>query len=139
MVDLALCKKLAIKPGCVVAIIGCPPELEAQLPVSDARCSADVVVAFVRNQTILAEYLADAVATYRRGGALWFAYPKKSGTIASDISRDSGWDRLAEHDLLPVSQISVDSDWSALRFRFRDEIGKLTRASDFPGQARRSR
>lgn len=139
MIDLALCKKLAIKADFAVTILGCPPGLADQLPASDARSPADVVVAFVRDRSMLAEYLSDALATYRRGGALWFAYPKKSSSIASDISRDSGWDGLAEHDLLPVSQISVDGDWSALRFRYRDEIGKLTRATDFPGQARRSR
>ena len=66
---------------------------------------------------------------------MWFAYPKKSGTIASDITRDDGWDLLAAHDLLPVTQVAIDSDWSALRFRYRDEIKKLTRASDYPGKA----
>jgi hypothetical protein len=29
--------------------------------------------------------------------------------------------------LLPVTQVALDDTWSALRFRFRDEIRKLTR------------
>ncbi|MAF63879.1 MULTISPECIES: hypothetical protein [Pseudomonadota] len=55
--------------------------------------------------------------------------------IRSDITRDDGWESLAAQDLLPVTQVAIDNDWSALRFRYRDEIARLTRASDYPGKA----
>jgi hypothetical protein len=32
-----------------------------------------------------------------------------------------------ERDLLPVTQVAIDETWSALRFRRRREIAKLTR------------
>jgi hypothetical protein len=68
-----------------------------------------------------------AAAAYEDGGHLWFAYPKLSGTLKTDITRDTGWTALDAHTLMPVSQIAIDATWSALRFRRRHEIKKITR------------
>lgn len=135
MADAALLKKLGIKDGSTVLMTGCPQVLQPSLGVSRASSNPDVILAFVRDRQALAQALPVAMAAYGRGAVLWFAYPKKSGSIASDITRDKGWELLAEQDLLPVTQVAIDADWSALRFRYRDEIGKLTRSTDFPGQA----
>jgi hypothetical protein len=35
----------------------------------------------------------------------------------TDINRDSLWPILGEHGLRPVTQVSIDQVWSALRFR----------------------
>jgi hypothetical protein len=45
---------------------------------------------------------------------LWVAYPKGD---RADINRDSLWPVVAEHGVRPVSQISIDEVWSAIRFR----------------------
>ncbi len=51
-------------------------------------------------------------------GTLWFAYPKKSSKkISSDIDRDHGWEILTSRGLDKVRLVSLDDDWSALRFR----------------------
>jgi hypothetical protein len=68
-----------------------------------------------------------AAAAYIDGGHLWFAYPKLSGSLKTDITRDAGWTVLDAHTLMPVSQIAIDATWSALRFRRRHEIKKITR------------
>jgi hypothetical protein len=41
-------------------------------------------------------------------------YPKGN---KADINRDSLWPIVGEHGLRPITQISVDDTWSALRFR----------------------
>lgn len=87
----------------------------------------DVIVAFVRCIADVGGRLAEVMPFYRRGAGLWFAYPKRSGAHRSDISRDRGWTAVEAAGLLPVSQVAIDADWSALRFRFRDEIPKLAR------------
>ena len=71
--------------------------------------------------------LDQALPHYREGRALWFAYPKKTGAIRTDLSRDHGWEPLAERGLLAVTQVAIDATWSALRFRRRAEIRTLTR------------
>ena len=51
-------------------------------------------------------------------GILWFAYPKKtSKKFSSDIDRDHGWEVLLNRGFDKVRQISINDDWSALRFR----------------------
>lgn len=51
-------------------------------------------------------------------GKLWMVYPKgNSKNLASDINRDRGWEPIAEAGFRAVSQVAVDNDWSALRFR----------------------
>jgi hypothetical protein len=87
-------------------------------------------IAFVRNASELAEAAAEVASTYRRGGHLWLAYPKKSGAIRSDLTRDHGWEPIAALGLLAVTQVALDEDWSALRFRYRDEIKLLKRRSE---------
>lgn len=59
---------------------------------------------------------------------VWFAYPKGSSKrYRSDYNRDSGWESLGAAGLEPVRQVSIDEDWSALRFRRADKIKRLTR------------
>ena len=51
-------------------------------------------------------------------GKLWLAYPKgRSHKYPTDINRDRGWDTVTETGFRPVSQVAIDDDWSALRFR----------------------
>lgn len=51
-------------------------------------------------------------------GKLWMAYPKGSSRrYTSDINRDRGWETIKEAGFRTVSQVAIDNDWSALRFR----------------------
>ena len=48
---------------------------------------------------------------------LWFAYPKLTGGIATDINRDTGWEPLRSLGYDTVAAVAIDDTWSALRFR----------------------
>jgi hypothetical protein len=46
------------------------------------------------------------------------AYPKgASKSYVTDINRDRGWDIVEGIGFRRVSQVAIDKDWSALRFR----------------------
>ncbi len=124
-------EKLGLKPGRTGWVIG--GALEGFLP--ELPQAPDVILAFVLRQAALRAALAEALPHYVRGRALWFAYPKKSGAIRTDLTRDVGWEPVQDAGLLPVSQISIDADWTALRLRYRDEIARLTRKAGWPGAA----
>jgi hypothetical protein len=128
--------KLGLKPGMSGWAINCPATLPdiAALPASQPDGNVDLILAFVSAIADVPPALATALPAYIRGKALWFAYPKKTGNIRTDISRDTGWQALGAENLLPVTQTSIDDTWSALRFRYRDEIKTLTRKSDMPGK-----
>ena len=57
-------------------------------------------------------------------GLLWISYPKRSSKIDSDLSRDDMWELYIDESLRPVSQISIDETWSAVRFRPTEKVGK---------------
>ncbi|MDQ5932650.1 MAG: hypothetical protein QG649_735 [Patescibacteria group bacterium] len=87
----------------------------------------DFVILFVENVAAVERYANIAAQAVGPETALWVAYPKLSGKLRSDISRDQGWSALESHDLLPVTQISLDDDWSLLRFKRRVDIKTVTR------------
>ena len=59
---------------------------------------------------------------------LWFAYPKgTSKKYKCDFNRDNGWEALGALGFEGVRMVSIDEDWSAMRFRKVEYIKKLTR------------
>ncbi len=129
--------KLGFKPDMLGWIHNAPAELSSVLLLPSApppTGSVSLTLICVKACADVPAGLVAGQSTYERGKALWFIYPKRSGAICTDISRDKGWEALAAVDLLPVTQVSIDDTWSALRFRYRDEIKTLTRKSDLPGK-----
>jgi hypothetical protein len=125
-------RKLGYKPGSTVHCHHVPDQLApvfGPLVASQTTTpeTAQWSIWFVQSAQALEACATMANNSYANGGHLWFAYPKLSGKIKTDITRDKGWSALAPFDLLPVMQVALDTDWSALRFRRRAEIKKLTR------------
>jgi hypothetical protein len=123
--DNALEKKLLITEAKRVAVINAPSDLfrfegRKEGPV-------DVLLVFVKDKQDVSMSVDQAISSLGSEGVLWFAYPKKSSGIKTNISRDSGWAPLAKNKFLPVTQVAIDDTWSALRFRPIDQIPKLTR------------
>ena len=87
----------------------------------------DFVILFAENVAAVNRHADNVARVVDPETALWVAYPKLSGKLRSDISRDQGWDALEAHDLLPVTQISLDDDWSLSRFKRRVDIKTVTR------------
>jgi hypothetical protein len=128
-----LVQRLLIKTGMCVAILNAPPDYQiGELPdeitlTHNPEPKQDVVQLFVANINDLNAHFVGAMRALKEGGILWLCYPKKGSALASDLHRDSEWKIVDEADWLPVTQISIDETWSALRFRPRTEIKKLTR------------
>lgn len=80
--------------------------------------------AFVHDVAELRRLAPQARDAVMYDGLLWISYPKKSSRIATDISRDVAWEVMKEYGLRPVTQVSIDETWSALRFRPPEEVGK---------------
>jgi hypothetical protein len=124
-------EKLGFKPG-MRTRLDSVPNADAPmfaLAIAAAAESPDWLIGFAPDSAGIMALTREHIPHYRRGGHLWLCYPKKSGAIKTDITRDIGWEPVFELDLLPVTQISVNDTWSALRWRYKDEIKKLTRRS----------
>lgn len=91
-------------------------------------------VIFAESKKTLGELVPKVINRLTSDALLWIAYPKKTGKIPSDITRDNGWDTVFAAGYEPVTQVAVDDDWSALRFRSSEAIGPKLR--DIPMEAR---
>jgi hypothetical protein len=122
-------EKLGLKQGMATMIAGPPPDLaDLRAPARLQQGQPPVwLIGFAPDSATLTALAPGLIAAYPRGGHLWFCYPKIAARRKTDITRDQGWAALDGAGLLPVMQVSVDDTWSALRWRCRDEIAKVTR------------
>jgi hypothetical protein len=124
-----LAKKLGIKPGAEVALVGSPGGFRSSLaPLPEGvrvhsrpRGELDVIVFFTTQASELRRRLGSLGANLTPAGGLWIAWPKRSSTIRSDLSFDTV-QRLGLHaGLVDNKSCSIDADWQALRFVYRLE------------------
>jgi hypothetical protein len=112
-------------PSGFAAMLGSLPE-GAKLRKTSTG-AADCVVAFVRSKADVKAMAPSALGAVIDDGLLWFAYPKKSGPLRSDLTRDSGWEPLFDSGFDSVAQISIDDTWTGFRFRPKHLVGKRPR------------
>ena len=134
MVDATLIKKLGIKPKQRFIILNAPEgyseriitllPLDVELVTTPTSAdNYDVVLQFVRNKTEVEKDTPIAIEIVKPGGRLWLSYPKQSSKVPTDINRDILWKIFPNSEWRPVTQISIDEIWSALRFRLKSEVG----------------
>jgi hypothetical protein len=84
----------------------------------DQRCPYNFMIIFVKSVKTVENISPSALHNLTADGVLWFCYPKKSsGKLSSDLERDRGWKSLNDMGFHGIRMVSVDEDWSALRFR----------------------
>ncbi len=121
----ALVKKLKLKAGQRIAIVGAPDGYRSALQplpggveVSETLTGTfDWIQIFVRTRAELEAALPKLVAALKPLSLLWVSFPKGSSKIQTDLTRDTGWDLLEGPDLKRITLIAVDSAWSAFSFR----------------------
>lgn len=131
-----LLTKLQHKGGPVV-ILNAPAEFAETmdrwrsdgLPVSQRRTPGSMfVLTFVRSQAEIERCAGAVLTSVGRDGILWFAYPKEnSARYRTDIAREQSWAVLGRMGFENIRQVSIDSDWAALRFRHIDAIRAMRR------------
>ena len=86
------------------------------------KSSFNFTILFIRNKSELDKHLEKTLKFVEYDSLFWIAYPKGTSKIKSDVNRDKLWDLVLPLNLRPVSQIAIDNDWSALRFRPVDKV-----------------
>jgi len=135
MTSSGLARKLGIKPGMTVLLQGAAAgfaPLLGKLPdgaklLEASTGAADCVIAFVRSKADVKTMAPTVLRAVSDDGLLWFAYPKKSGPLESDLTRDSGWEPVFDAGFDSVAQISIDDTWTGFRFRPKHLVGKRAR------------
>ena len=120
MSDKPLLERLQVKGARTFAVTNLDPKLESGFDLPGPRVAveaADVVLAFAANRADLDTMLPAVLKALKPGAILWVAYPKLTSKLAGDLNRDIIHNLVPAYGLDTVSQIAVDADWSALRFK----------------------
>jgi hypothetical protein len=129
-----LARKLGIKAGAEVAVVGSPAGFRKALePLPDdvrihsrPRGELDVIVFFASHRRELERRFPGLAETLAGAGGLWIAWPKKASKVDSDLSFEIVQQVGLDAGLVDNKSASIDQDWQALRFvyRVRDRSGR---------------
>ena len=122
-------KKLGIKEGARLALVGAPDGFErtlGQLPDrvevrSRVRAPLDVIVFFTTARADLERRFAKLAAALDPAGALWIAWPKRSSGVETDLTEDALREVGLPTGLVDNKVAAIDDTWSGLRFVIRKE------------------
>jgi hypothetical protein len=88
--------------------------------VKGMETPVDFILAYIVDRKELEKHLAQLKGLLKPNGLLWIAYYKGTAKTKTDINRDSI--RAYGHSLglEGVTLISLDDDWSAMRFKLAE-------------------
>lgn len=127
-------KKLGLKEQNPILIINSPEEYNEMLEGVGIEIHSEIkqkykfIQVFVKSFEEATKIGESAINALDGDGHLWLCYPKgTSKKYKTDINRTKAWDLFGYLDFEPVSQISIDEDWSALRYRNVDYVKSMKR------------
>ena len=130
-------RKLGIKPAQRVAFPGAPNGFErllGELPGgvevrSRARGELDVIVFFTRRRAELERRFDALRRALDPAGGLWIAWPKRSSSLATDLTEDVVREVALARGLVDNKVCAIDETWSGLRLviRLRDRPARRVR------------
>ena len=122
-----LVKKLGIKPGSTLGLIGAPDDFDVTLgELPDGvtvrrrlRGPLDVIVAFYLDRTTLERRLPALRDALQPAGGLWLAWPKRASGVATDLSDTVVRELGLAAGLVDNKVCAIDEVWSGLRLVYR--------------------
>ena len=90
----------------------------------DKKIKSKDTLFFVNNKKELLNFLEKNLNNVELDSVLWFAYPKGTSGIKTDINRDVLRETAEVYGITTVTAISINDIWSALRFRPINRVGK---------------
>jgi hypothetical protein len=95
-------------------------------------------MAFATRQTEVDKAATELASKLEGDAILWMVYPKgTSKRYSCDFNRDTGWEKLGALGFEAVRAVSIDEDWSALRFRRVGYIKTMTRRSAMTAEGKK--
>jgi hypothetical protein len=133
-----LAKKLGIKPGMKVMVVGFSgdySELVAPAPegvklttaadpvaIAPGSDKVDVLHLFTNSRDELFRGLGEARSTIKQDGAIWVSWYKKAAKLPTEITEDTIREAALPMGLVDVKVCAVDAKWSGLKLVIRKEL-----------------
>lgn len=125
---LTIIKKFKFKE--IGVVINAPENWETQfvalgfkISFEENKKSTNTLV-FINDKKEYLDFLNNQLEHIAPDSVLWFAYPKGTSKVKTNINRDIIRALGEEFNITTVTAISIDDTWSALRFRPIDKVGK---------------
>lgn len=120
-------KKLRIKEGTRLALLGAPDDFEqtlGELPSGvrirkQARGQNDIVMLFARSCADMVRRFPAAERAMAEGGGMWIAWPKKSSGVVTDLTQKDVRRYGLDSGLVDYKIAAIDETWSGLIFARR--------------------
>lgn len=120
-------KKLGIKAGSTVMLLGAPEDFEDTLGTvpervrfkKQARGEADLVMLFTKSKSELRRRFPVAARAVAENGSLWMCWPKQASGVATDLTQDLIRRQGLDNGFVDYKIAAVDATWSGLRFARR--------------------
>lgn len=127
-------KKLGLTNQNPVLVLNAPDEYGNIMADIEAEVHTAIngkykfIQVFAKELSEANKYAKEVIEALDRDGHLWLCYPKgTSKKYKSDINRAKAWEVFAPYEFEPVTQVAIDDDWSAMRFRYVDYIKTMKR------------
>ena len=125
-----LAKKLGIREGNVVGLLGAPDgvvDLLDGLPDAvtcrtQARGTMEVIVSFHTRRSHFERRLPVLLRALDVDGGLWIAWPKRASGVATDMTEDVVREVALPLGLVDNKVCAIDDTWSGLRVVWRREL-----------------
>ena len=132
-----LVKKLGIKPGARVALLGAPRGFRSELKglPNDVRLettmdrATDLAIWFVHSTREVTGRMGPVAASM--GAGLWVAWPKKASGVVTDVTEDVVRAAGLAHGLVDYKVCAINAIWSGLKFA-RRAPHLSTRVPEYP-------
>src|SRR4051812_4133915 len=115
-------KKLGIKAGHRVLLVGSPPDFEldpdddVEIQRRAGRTPYDVVLAFCPDRSSVVRRFGELPPRVTTPGALWISWPKKSSGVRTDLDENVVRQIGLDAGLVDVKVCAIDDTWSGLKF-----------------------
>jgi len=125
-----LAKKLGLREGDRVALVGAPDGFEALLePVppgvrlfSRATTALDAILFFVTRRADVESRHRALASRLTPAGMLWLAWPKRASGVPTDVTEDVLREVILPSGMVDTKVCAIDETWSGLRFVRRKEL-----------------
>ncbi len=116
-----LLEKMFLKSDYTAAILNVPNDLKAELQSpqkidTSLKGNYNFILAFYSKAESLEKGVQEVKKSLLPNGLIWIAYPKNKA-LETDINRDILHELVKKFGLDGVSLVSLNSTWSAMRFK----------------------
>ncbi len=125
-----LARKLGLREGDRVALIGAPDGFEALLKplpegvtlLSRATASLDAILFVVTRRADVERRHASLASRLTPAGMLWLAWPKRASGVLTDVTENVLREVILPGGMVDTKVCAIDETWSGLRFVRRKEL-----------------